>query len=160
VHKGLCGLDGDEVEITKKSEYAVSALVELAKHPGEYISSKIIAGRQEIPVNFLPQIMALLGAQGWVVGVRGPGGGVRLEADPETVTLKDVIELIEGPIAISKCLAGDLVCSREGNCPMHSVWEEAQEAFVAVLQKRTIADLVVETPQNYGVGRKYMSGVE
>src|SRR5690554_8208467 len=129
------------VEITKKSEYAVSALVELAEHPGEFISSKVIASRQEIPVNFLPQIIAQLGAPGWVVGVRGPGGGVRLEADPATITLKDVIELIEGPIAISRCLNGDLICSRQGNCPMHPVWEEAQQAFVNVLQKRTIADL-------------------
>ena len=136
----------DEVEITKKSEYAVSALVELAKHPGEYVSSKTIASRQEIPVNFLPQIIALLGAQGWVLGVRGPGGGVRLEVEPETITLKDVIELIEGPIAISKCLNNDRSCSREGHCPMHPVWQEAQVAFIDVLRKRTIADLVAYTP--------------
>lgn len=160
LRKGLRGLDGDEVEITRKSEYAVSALVELAQHQGEYVSSKIIAGRQEIPVNFLPQIMALLGAQGWVVGVRGPGGGVRLEVDPALITVKDVIEVIEGPIAIAKCLAGDVACSREGHCPMHSVWVEAQEAFVNVLQNRTIADLVADTPRKYEEGRKYMSGVE
>lgn len=135
-----------DVEITRKSEYAVSALIELAKHPGEYISSKIIASRQEIPVNFLPQIIALLGAQGWVLGVRGPGGGVRLEVDPSTISVKDVVELIEGPIAITKCLGHDLKCTREGNCPIHPVWQEAQEAFVDVLQKRTIADLVLDTP--------------
>lgn len=135
-----------DVEITRKAEYAVSALVELAKHPGEYISSKVIASRQEIPVNFLPQIMALLGAQGWVLGVRGPGGGVRLEVDPSTITVKDVVELIEGPIAITKCLAGDVSCAREGDCPLHPVWQEAQKAFIEVLQKRTIADLVTRTP--------------
>lgn len=136
----------EEVEVTKKTEYAVSALVELAANPGEYVSSKTIASRQEIPVNFLPQIMALLGAQGWVIGVRGPGGGVRLEVDPNTITVKDVIELIEGPIAISKCLAHELTCSREGRCPMRPVWNEAQTAFISVLQKRTIADLANYTP--------------
>jgi Rrf2 family protein len=135
------------VEVTKKSEYAISALVELAQHPGEFISSKVIASRQDIPVNFLPQIMAQLGAQGWVVGVRGPGGGVRLEAEANSITLKDVIELIEGPIAITKCLAGDGSCSREQTCPMHPVWQEAQEAFIQVLKTRTIADLVPKTPE-------------
>jgi Rrf2 family protein len=134
------------VEITKKTEYAVSALVELASNPGEYISSKTIAARQEIPANFLPQIIALLGTTGWVVGVRGPGGGVRLEADPNTITIKDVIELIEGPIAISKCMSHEFSCVREGRCPMQAVWEEAQAAFVSVLQHRTIADLVADTP--------------
>lgn len=124
----------------------MSALVELASHPGEYISSRTIATRQEIPANFLPQIMALLGAQGWVLGVRGPGGGVRLEVDPTTLTIKDVIELIEGPIAISRCLDHELSCPREGRCPIHPVWREAQEAFISVLQNRTIADLVKDTP--------------
>jgi Rrf2 family protein len=148
------------MEITRKTEYAVSALVELASHPGEYISSKVIAGRQEIPVNFLPQIIALLGTRGWVVGVRGPGGGVRLEVDPATITLEDVIELVEGPIAISKCLAGDLECPRKGECPMQPIWIEAQQAFVDVLRSRTIADLVQNTPEKEASGRKYMSGVE
>ncbi|NLM41465.1 MAG: Rrf2 family transcriptional regulator [Firmicutes bacterium] len=135
------------MEITRKTEYAVSALVELARHPGEYISSKVIASRQEIPVNFLPQIIALLGNQGWVAGVRGPGGGVRLEADPAQITIKDVVELIEGPIAISKCLSGEIECPRQGECPMQPVWMEAQQAFVDVLGKRTIADLVNNTPE-------------
>ena len=80
--------------------------------------------------------------------------------DPALITVKDVIEVIEGPIAIAKCLAGDVACSREGHCPMHSVWVEAQEAFVNVLQNRTIADLVADTPRKYEEGRKYMSGVE
>ena len=134
------------MEITKKTEYAVSALIELASHPGEYISSKTIATRQGIPANFLPQIIALLGSKGWVMGVRGPGGGVRLEVEPEVLTVKDVIELIEGPIAISRCLNHELSCPRKGYCPIHPVWLEAQEAFISVLQNRTIADLVKNTP--------------
>ncbi|HPT83940.1 MAG TPA: Rrf2 family transcriptional regulator [Limnochordia bacterium] len=135
------------MEITRKTEYAVSALVELAKNPGEFISSKVIASRQEIPVNFLPQIIALLGGRGWVAGVRGPGGGVRLEVDPARITVKDVVELIEGPIAISKCLGGQFECPRKGACPIQPVWMEAQQAFVDVLRNRTIADLVNNTPE-------------
>ncbi len=130
------------MEITRKTEYAINALVELAANPGEYISSKTIAARQEIPVNFLPQIIAQLSAKGWVVGVRGPGGGVQLSTDPSVITIKDVIELIEGPIAIVKCMTEEFGCAREGACPIRPVWEEAQEAFVGVLEKRTIADLV------------------
>lgn len=135
------------MEITKKTEYAISALVELALHPGEFISSKTIASRQEIPTNFLPQILALLGSQGWLHGMRGPGGGVRLERDPATLSVMDVIELIEGPIAISKCLSHELTCSRKGRCPLQPVWSEAQDAFVSILSNRTIADLVKNTPQ-------------
>lgn len=134
------------MEITKKTEYAVCALVELASNPGEYISSKTIAARQDIPANFLPQIVALLGTAGWVMGVRGPGGGIRLEVDPNSISVNDVIELIEGPIAISKCMSHEFSCNRDGRCPMQPVWKEAQEAFVDVLRRRTIGDLVQTTP--------------
>ncbi|MGI6148712.1 MAG: Rrf2 family transcriptional regulator [Firmicutes bacterium] len=129
------------MEITKKTEYAISALIELAQNPGEYISSKEIAHRQEIPVNFLPQIIALLGTEGWVEGVRGPGGGVRLLVDPNSISVKDVIELIEGRVAISRCLTNELGCSRLGRCPLHSVWQEAQTALMGVLGRITIARL-------------------
>ena len=130
------------MEITKKTEYAISALIELAMHPDEYISSKKIASRQDVPANFLPQIIALLGTHGWVEGVRGPGGGVRLISDPHTITVKDVIELIEGKVAISRCLTDDLTCSRLGRCPLHPVWAKAQSALMTVLDGTTIADLV------------------
>lgn len=136
----------NNVEITRKTEYALSALVELASHPGEYISSKIIANRQEIPTNFLPQIMALLSAEGWVIGIRGPGGGVRLAVEPENITINDVIELIEGPIAVTKCLGQEHTCHRKAPCPIQPIWKEAQGEFVKVLRKTSIADLVDYTP--------------
>ncbi len=132
------------MEITKKTEYAISALIELAQNPGEYISSKEIAQRQEIPVNFLPQIIALLGTEGWVEGVRGPGGGVKLLVDPASISVKDVIELIEGRVAISRCLTSEMGCSRLGRCPLHSVWQQAQTALMGVLSRITIAQLAEE----------------
>jgi len=132
------------VEITKKTEYAISALIELAQNPGEYISSKEIAHRQDIPVNFLPQIIALLGTEGWVEGVRGPGGGVKLLVDANSISVRDVIELIEGRVAISRCLTNELGCSRLGRCPLHSVWQEAQTALMGVLERITIGQLADE----------------
>ncbi|NLJ79793.1 MAG: Rrf2 family transcriptional regulator [Firmicutes bacterium] len=132
------------MEITRKTGYAVRALVELAMHPEGYTSSKIIAEKQEIPVNFLPQIVALLGSQGWVAGRRGPGGGIRLKVDPATITIENVMELTQGKIAISPCLSGE--CSRSYSCPLKPVWNRAQSAFLAVLNQTTIADLANHTP--------------
>lgn len=132
------------MEITKKTEYAISALIELAMNMGTYISSKEIAQRQDIPANFLPQIMALLGTAGWVEGVRGPGGGVRMIVDPASISVKDVIELIEGRVAISRCLTNEMGCSRLGRCPLHSVWQDAQTALMGVLIRTTIANLAEE----------------
>jgi len=130
------------VEITKKAEYAINALVELAISPDEFISSKEIATRQHIPPNFLPQIIATLGTKGWVEGVRGPGGGVKLIAEPEDISVREVVELIEGPVAITRCLAHGGNCVKDGNCPLHGIWYKAQEAFLNVLSNTSIADVV------------------
>lgn len=130
------------MEVTKKSEYAIIALVELALNPDEYTSSKDIAARQNIPANFLPQIIAQMGNRGWVQGVRGPGGGVRLITDPAQITVSDVITLIEGPLAITRCLAGDDGCANIDSCPLHNVWARAQDAMLQVLGDTTIADVV------------------
>lgn len=129
------------MEVTKKAEYAISALVELAAHPDGYISSKEIANRQNIPPNFLPQIMATLRTKGWVEGVRGPGGGVRLIVNPRDVSIKEVVELIEGPVAITRCLLREGYCENRDNCPLHEVWEEAQKAMLEVLEERTLWDV-------------------
>lgn len=130
------------MEITKKAEYAINALVELAVCPEEFISSKEIALRQHIPPNFLPQIIATLGTKGWVEGVRGPGGGVKLVVAPGSISVREVVELIEGPVAITRCLAHGGSCSKEGQCPLHGIWGEAQEAFLKVLSSTSIADVV------------------
>ncbi len=130
------------MEITKKAEYAISALLELAMNPGQYISSKEIAFRQNIPANFLPQIVALLGNRGWVEGMRGPGGGVRLTGDPHKISVLEIVELIEGPIAITKCLSIGGSCTKEDNCPLNPVWKKAQNAMVAVLSQTTLADVL------------------
>ncbi|ABZ83608.1 transcriptional regulator, rrf2 family, putative [Heliomicrobium modesticaldum Ice1] len=131
------------MEITRKAEYAIAALLDLALlPPGESTLSKDIAKRQAIPSNFLPQIMAALSRHGWVDSTRGAGGGVRLAVEAETITLQAVIEVIEGPIAINRCLVGGGSCPNQAGCPLHHVWARAQSAMLDVLAKTTIADLV------------------
>lgn len=130
------------MEVTKKAEYAISALLELAMNPGQFISSKEIAFRQNIPANFLPQIIAMLGSKGWVEGVRGPGGGVRLIGDPHKISVLEIVEVIEGPIAITRCLSSEAECINEALCPLHPVWKQAQEAMLGVLSNTTLTDLI------------------
>ncbi len=130
------------MEVTKKAEYAIRALLELANNPDQYISSKKIASQQNIPVNFLPQIIAILGNKGWVEGVRGPGGGVKLIENPKNITILNVIELIEGPVGIANCLAREGSCNNVETCPLHPIWVKAQTAMVQVLDETTLADAV------------------
>ncbi len=132
------------VSITKKSGYAISALADLADNDSDkFVSARSIAERQGIPSNLIAQILATLSRAGWVEGVRGPSGGMRLKKDPLMVSLRDVIELFEGPIGIAHCLVSDGECRNQDKCPLHGIWEEAQSRMLEVLEGKTIWDLVL-----------------
>jgi len=132
------------VAITKKAEYAITILLDLAFQPSDrFTTAREIAERQGIPDTFVPQIVSMLSRVGWLEAIRGPGGGVRLDVDPEELSVLEVIEAIDGPITITRCLLDDnTTCSNRPLCPLHNVWVEAQAAMLKVLDDTTICDLV------------------
>ena len=132
------------MEITKKAEYAVTILIDLATQPTDcYVTARDIADRQGIPRTFVPQIVSILSQAGWVEGMRGPGGGVRALVNLDQLNVLDIIEEVEGPIAITRCLLDDnSTCDNRPHCPLHGLWTMAQDAMLEVLRETTISDLV------------------
>jgi Rrf2 family protein len=132
------------VAITKKAEYAITILLDLAFWRTDgFTTAREIAERQGIPCTFVPQIVSTLSQVGWVEAMRGPGGGVRLAVNPDELCIREVIETIDGPITITRCLLDDdEVCSNRPLCPLHDVWVQAQAAMLEVLDDTTISDLV------------------
>ncbi len=130
------------MELTRKAEYAIAILTELASQDSNQpIQSREVAQRRSIPENLIPQIVATLSKRGWVEGTRGVGGGIRLVTDPQSISILDVIELIEGPIYINRCLKGG-VCQNERSCSLRRVWSKAQDALLSVFRETSIADLL------------------
>lgn len=130
------------MQLTSRTEYAVRAMLDLAKLEGGQATAKEIARRQEIPPKFLPQIMVDLSRAGLVQGTRGSGGGVRLAVDPAKVTIRRIVDAIEGPMALYGCLEESGVCQREGRCEVQHVWAWAQSRFLRALEDFTLYDLV------------------
>ncbi|NLK08127.1 MAG: Rrf2 family transcriptional regulator [Firmicutes bacterium] len=132
------------MEITKKAEYAVTILIDLATQPEDcYVTAREIADRQGIPRTFVPQIISILSKAGWVEGMRGPGGGVRAITDLHELSVLDIIETVEGPIAITRCLMDDTPpCENRPHCPLRGVWIRAQDAMLEVLKGTTVVELV------------------
>lgn len=128
--------------ITKKAEYAVIILTELASHPPDtVITSKAIAAKRGIPVNLVVQLLTLLREAGWTCGTRGPSGGVKLTADPANINLKEVIERIDGPIGITRCLFSSKPCQDKTHCSLRGIWFKAQQSMLSVLEDVTIKEL-------------------
>jgi len=128
--------------VTKKAEYAISTLAELAKRRHEgYIASRTISDFRQIPPNLIAQIVSVLRRAGLVAAVRGPSGGIRLVTDPEDISVKRVIELFDGPMGVSRCMVREGLCENQPSCPLRGVWALAQRRMLEVFEQTTIADL-------------------
>jgi Rrf2 family iron-sulfur cluster assembly transcriptional regulator len=131
------------LQLTRGGEYAIRAMIYLAAHPVGHISSLRDVGReQDIPESFLAKIFQSLGHAGLVESQRGARGGFTLARPAETITTREVIEAVDGPIALNGCVLRPDDCGRSPGCRMHTVWIEAQERMMDVLGGVTLADLV------------------
>jgi Rrf2 family protein len=123
-------------------------MTELAKsHGGPPLSLAEIARRESMPLAYLEQLVAPLRRAGVVEGTRGLHGGYRLARPPEKVTVLEIVELMEGPVAPVGCLAEDYQpgsCRREPECLSRPLWGSLQQAVKSVLGGTTLADLVRE----------------
>jgi len=131
--------------ITKKAEYAIIILTELATRPeGTLVTSKEIAKDREIPVNLVVQLLAVLNEAGWTSGSRGPAGGIKLNADPAEINLRQVIEQVDGHIGITRCLFYDTPCKNRTSCSLRNIWSRAQDNMLSVLEEVSIKNLAAE----------------
>ncbi|MEW5705334.1 MAG: Rrf2 family transcriptional regulator [Actinomycetota bacterium] len=128
------------MNISRKAEYAIRAMVDLAiNYEQQPILSKDIAKRQDIPQKFLVQIIPSLKSSGLVSTVRGAGGGIYLGKRPDEINIRQIIEAIEGPIALNHCLIGATGCHRKPTCPIHRTWQSAQDKMLSVLESTTLS---------------------
>ena len=131
------------MQVSRKVDYALRAVIHLAdEEAGERICSvSEIASRERIPRQFLEKIVQELIHKGLVRSRRGPRGGYVLARPPDQVTFRDVIEAVEGPIALNNCTGGHPDCSLIGACGMERIWREGQRRVMDLFQNTTIADV-------------------
>ena len=131
------------MKLSKKGDYGVRALIDLALYDGEGpVQRAGIAERQHIPESYLDHLLAQLRRGGFVRSVRGPGGGHLLTQKPEEICLLHVIESLEGSVAPIACIEEGEECSHEfGPCAQRWVWEEIYEETRRRLGAVSIADL-------------------
>lgn len=88
------------MKISTKGRYALRVIIDLAEHrSGEYIPMKEVAARQDISLKYIEKIMPLLTKNGLVEGIHGKGGGYKLKADPQFLTVGEILRLAEGDLA-------------------------------------------------------------
>lgn len=114
------------MEISRQADYAIRAILDLARIPaGELTQTREIANRQEIPEKYLPTIVRTLARAGLIRTLRGSHGGVSLSRAANEITLRDVVEAIDGPILLNRChiMPGECSVGDSGFCSLHDFWE-------------------------------------
>ncbi len=128
------------MQITRQADYAIRAVLYIAKlGQGQRAATSQIAQEQRIPPSFLAKIISQLSIAGLLQTSRGARGGVMLAATPEEITLLDVVEAIDGPIALNECVNDDGACSFGEDCPLRPIWCDAQDDLVKRLRNTNFA---------------------
>ncbi|MDP1808289.1 MAG: Rrf2 family transcriptional regulator [Actinomycetota bacterium] len=137
------------MRISAKGDYATRAVLDLAiNHKAGGVSRiHAIAERQHIPVKYLENILLLLNRAGVVRSRRGNQGGYYLARPPESITVGEVIRIVDGPLAPISCASTTAYeeCPEEAACGLRSVWLEARNALAKVLDNTTFADVLKRT---------------
>jgi Rrf2 family cysteine metabolism transcriptional repressor len=136
------------MRITKKGEYALRALVDLALNYRKGLRQiQDIVREEAIPEKFLEQILVVLKNAGFIQSKRGIGGGYSLSRPPNEISLGEVIRLVDGPLAPLGCVSQTMQvkCPKEITCGIRSVMLDVRNATAEILDRVTLADVCNRT---------------
>jgi len=130
------------LRLSKKTDYGLLALNYLASEaPAGVASARVIAEKYEIPVELLAKVMQQMARSGLVAAQKGAHGGYKLGREASTITLADIVEAIDGPLAITACGRNDDPCDQYGSCTVRDPLWKVKDRILSVLQSTTLAEM-------------------
>jgi Rrf2 family protein len=114
------------------------------RQQGEAVLLKSIAQAEAVSEKYLGQLIIPLKNAGLLHAVRGAHGGYRLGRSPTDITIKEIVEVLEGRIALVECVPHSTYCQRIDDCVAHRLWRELNERIKDFLQGITLRDLLVK----------------
>lgn len=130
------------MKISTKGRYGLRALVDLASNVREHpVPLTAIAARQRMSVNYLEQVFGQLRRSGILQSTKGAGGGYSLSRDPSCITVREILEVLEGPFCITNADQGSRDDKISG-AVRTLLWEEIDRQIACLLEEKTLADLI------------------
>ena len=129
------------LELTRRGDYAVRAMLALARPEARQLTAATLADATAIPAGYVPQVMGDLVRAGLVANRRGRTGGYRLARPAAEVSLLDIVEAVEGDGRRRTCVLRGGPCRRDGACDVHDAFFRAQEAVFGTLAGVSLADV-------------------
>lgn len=130
------------MDISRKTDYALRMLSMLAEGEDSLLSVRTAAETVDVPYSFARSIQYGLVQAGIIESLRGVRGGMRLKVDHKDVTIRQIVEAVQGPLVMNDCTAEDGICPRMDECCYHPLWIGAQELLRNYLDSVTLDDVV------------------
>ncbi|SHK65405.1 transcriptional regulator, BadM/Rrf2 family [Clostridium cavendishii DSM 21758] len=133
------------MKITQETDYALRIILYLCKlNEGTKLDAKTLAEKEMVPIRFLLKILRKLTHGGIINSFRGVKGGYTLALKPEKITLRMIMEIIDGPIYVAKCLSNNNNCNanRSPRCEMHVALNKVQRTLTNELDSINFRDIL------------------
>ncbi|MCK9523296.1 MAG: Rrf2 family transcriptional regulator [Proteobacteria bacterium] len=141
-------------KLSTRSRYGIRAMIELATaKDAQPLEMSAIAQRQRLSRKYLHALLVALKDAGLTESVRGVNGGYRLTRSPEQIGVKEILEALEGPVAVVDCAHGEAPCAHEAECGAAPLWQHLNSAIEEVLQGISLADLLQRKPLRVHIER-------
>ena len=130
--------------IRRDTDYAFRLVAQLAKSYGDEgaFSARLLAEDNNVSYALTCKILQKLAAAGIVKSAMGPKGGFRLSKKPEMIEFKQIVEAVQGPVSVNKCLMGGYQCPLKGSCPVHPKMAVLQSKINGYLKELTLQEFV------------------
>jgi FeS assembly SUF system regulator len=130
------------LRITKLTDYAVLVLSEMVRIEDAARAARDVAASTGIPQPTVSKVLKLLARAGVVASERGKNGGYRLARPAAAITVSEIVDAVEGPIAVTECSTDKRgCCDLEGHCPTEANWVRINDAIRQTLRGITLADM-------------------
>ncbi len=130
------------MRVTQHADFALRVLIYVGGNPGRLVTIAEIAERYAISRTHLMKVVNQLVRDGFLIGRRGKGGGLRLGMQPEDIRIGVVFRRMESDQGLLECFGPRSTCLLDSGCRLKLAFGEALDAFLAVLDRYTLKDLL------------------
>lgn len=140
------------MKLSRRTDYALRAMTYLAmRRDDDPCSIAEIARAENIPKEFTAKVLKELCRTGFIRSRLGPRGGYRLARPAKEMTVLEIIEALDGPLAINDCLGDPGFCGQTPGCQMHVLFRKVNDTMKDILGSATVADIVKEAAPEHQI---------
>lgn len=123
------------------TDYALVILAFLTNEPAQFVQASDVATSTKVNKPTTAKVLKTLAKHGLLASQRGATGGYKLNRHPEQISVAEIIQILEGPMAIMECSLGKEFCALSHNCGIHAPWHKINNVIYKALDTIKLSDL-------------------